>query len=74
MPSSSAGLQHAGGHLRELQQALKNPAANMGLIVDEGAKRAKRAIGIADAGRIEGVHPNLKDSSLLLSRVRGMDA
>ncbi|KAK8377963.1 hypothetical protein O3P69_018700 [Scylla paramamosain] len=62
------GLQFAGGHLRELQQALKNPAANMGLIVDEGAKRAKRAIGFTDTGKIEGVHPNLKDSGLLLGR------
>uniref|UniRef100_A0A0P4W1G9 Very long-chain specific acyl-CoA dehydrogenase, mitochondrial n=1 Tax=Scylla olivacea TaxID=85551 RepID=A0A0P4W1G9_SCYOL len=62
------GLQFAGGHLRELQQALKNPAANMGLIVDEGAKRAKRAIGFTDNGKIEGVHPNLKDSALLLGR------
>ena len=56
--------------MKELQQALKNPAANMGLIVDEGAKRAKRAIGFADTGKIEGIHPNLKDSTLLLGRVR----
>ncbi|XP_064110985.1 very long-chain specific acyl-CoA dehydrogenase, mitochondrial-like [Macrobrachium nipponense] len=62
------GLQFAGAHLRELQQALKNPAANMGLIFDEGAKRAKRAIGFVDAVQIEGIHPNLSESAGILSR------
>ncbi|CAG0901782.1 unnamed protein product [Cyprideis torosa] len=28
------GIQYAGGHLRELQKALKNPAANLGIILD----------------------------------------
>lgn len=64
-----AGLQYAGGHLRELQQALKNPAANMGLILGEGTKRAKRAIGFTNGGSIEGVHPNLSESAQLLGRV-----
>nr|XP_053644634.1 very long-chain specific acyl-CoA dehydrogenase, mitochondrial-like [Cherax quadricarinatus] len=62
------GLQYAGGHLRELQQALKNPAANMGLILGEGTKRAKRAIGFTNNGTIEGIHPKLSDSALLLGR------
>lgn len=62
------GLQYAGGHLRELQQALKNPAANMGLILGEGTKRAKRVIGFTDGGNIEGIHSNLSDSALLLGR------
>lgn len=64
-----AGLQYAGGHLRELQQALKNPAANMGLILGEGTKRAKRAIGFTNGGTIEGIHPNLSESAQLLGRV-----
>ncbi|XP_068245843.1 LOW QUALITY PROTEIN: very long-chain specific acyl-CoA dehydrogenase, mitochondrial-like [Palaemon carinicauda] len=62
------GLQFAGAHLRELQQALKNPAANMGLIFGEGTKRAKRAIGFVDAPQIEGIHPNLSESAAILSR------
>ncbi|KAK4316950.1 hypothetical protein Pmani_011943 [Petrolisthes manimaculis] len=62
------GLQYAGGHLRELQQALKNPAANMGLILGEGTKRARRAIGFTKGGPIEGVHPNLSESAMLLGR------
>ena len=35
-------LQYAGGHLKELQSALKNPAANLGVIFGEGSKRALR--------------------------------
>lgn len=62
------GLQFAGSHLRELQQALKNPAANMGLIFGEGTKRAKRAIGFDDVSQIEGAHPNLTESAAILSR------
>ncbi|XP_045604549.1 very long-chain specific acyl-CoA dehydrogenase, mitochondrial [Procambarus clarkii] len=62
------GLQYAGGHLRELQQALKNPASHLGLILEEGTKRAKRAIGFTNNGTIEGIHPKLSDSALLLGR------
>jgi len=40
------GLQNAGGHLKELQRALKSPAANMGMIVTEGMTRARRAVGL----------------------------
>ncbi|XP_037784673.1 very long-chain specific acyl-CoA dehydrogenase, mitochondrial-like [Penaeus monodon] len=62
------GLQYAGGHLKELQKALKNPSANMGLILGEGTKRAKRAIGFGNGGQIEGIHSNLSDSAALLNR------
>lgn len=62
------GLQFSGAHLRELQQALKNPAANMGLIFDEGTKRAKMAIGIVDSAQIEGIHPNLSEPASIISR------
>jgi len=34
--------QDAGKYLRELQKSLKNPAANLGLVVSEGLKRSKR--------------------------------
>ena len=48
---------------------MKNPAANFGIIIGEGTKRARRAIGLGDGGSIEGVHPNLSESAALLSRV-----
>lgn len=35
-------LQYAGRSLKQLQQALKNPAANMGTLLGVGAKRARR--------------------------------
>lgn len=38
--------QDAGKYLRELQKSLKNPAANLGLVVTEGLKRSKRYICI----------------------------
>ncbi|KAJ2940779.1 hypothetical protein O0L34_g14892 [Tuta absoluta] len=41
------GIQFAGSHLQELQRAFKNPAANLGLIFSEGAKRAGAAVGLA---------------------------
>merc|ERR1740128_634042 len=47
------GLQSAGGHLKELQRALKNPAANMGMIVSEGVTRARRAVGLTGGVSLE---------------------
>lgn len=41
------GIQYAGSHLKELQRAFENPTANLGLIVEEAAKRASRAIGLS---------------------------
>lgn len=37
-------FQYAGSHLKELQRAFQNPAANLGLIFGEGSKRALRSI------------------------------
>ena len=37
-------VQYAGGHLKELQRALSNPAANFGLVFGEGIVRAKRLL------------------------------
>lgn len=39
------GIQYAGSHLKELQRAFKNPAANLGLIFKEGSRRAIRSMG-----------------------------
>lgn len=55
--------------MKELQNALKNPALNFGLILGEGTKRARKAIGLTSGGGIEGLHPNLADSGVLLSKV-----
>ncbi|KAI8770611.1 very long-chain specific acyl-CoA dehydrogenase, mitochondrial [Biomphalaria glabrata] len=41
------GIQYAGSQLKELQKALSNPAANLGLLVGAGAKRAKRLVGMS---------------------------
>lgn len=67
------GLQFAGGHLRELQQALKNPTANLGMLVGAGFKRAKSAVGVSTGDiTLEGVHPNLQAEGALV--VRAMEA
>merc|ERR1719204_2550193 len=34
-----SGIQHAGGHLQELQRAIKNPIGNFGLVFGEVSKR-----------------------------------
>merc|ERR1719400_1692922 len=60
------GIQYAGGHLRELQNAIKNPIGNFGIVVGEVAKRGKGAIGIGP-GNVLGdkVHPNLSEPAAL---------
>ncbi|XP_005106264.1 very long-chain specific acyl-CoA dehydrogenase, mitochondrial [Aplysia californica] len=58
---SLTGIQYAGSQLKELQKALANPAANLGLLVGAGAKRAKRLVGMS-TGNVslkEHVHPDL---------------
>ena len=34
-----SGIQYAGGHLRELQKAIKNPIGNFGIVVGEVSNR-----------------------------------
>ncbi|XP_064639189.1 very long-chain specific acyl-CoA dehydrogenase, mitochondrial-like [Lineus longissimus] len=63
------GIQYAGGHLRELQKALKNPTSNLGLILDAGASRAKRMVGLSTGESLTShVHPNLSGSGTLASK------
>uniref|UniRef100_A0A834V7Z4 Very long-chain specific acyl-CoA dehydrogenase, mitochondrial n=1 Tax=Sarcoptes scabiei TaxID=52283 RepID=A0A834V7Z4_SARSC len=50
------GLQYAGGHLKELQKAMKNPVANLGMLVGAGSQRLRRSVGL-DA-------PDLRDSAV----------
>ena len=67
---SSSGLQSAGGHLKELQRALKNPANNMGMIVSEGMSRARRAVGLTGGVSLdEHVHKELQQPAQLAGRV-----
>lgn len=64
------GIQYAGSHLKELQNAFKNPTANLGLIVEEAAKRATRAIGLGSSSNFAHlVHPSLADSAALCTKV-----
>ncbi|XP_074657519.1 very long-chain specific acyl-CoA dehydrogenase, mitochondrial-like [Tubulanus polymorphus] len=58
------GIQYAGGHLKELQKAFNNPAANLGLIISEGATRTKRMLGMGSGPSLrEFVHPTLYTSA-----------
>merc|ERR1712088_455370 len=41
-----SGIQYAGGHLQELQRAIKNPIGNFGLVFGEVSKRAGHAVGM----------------------------
>lgn len=63
------GAQYAGGHLRELQKALGNPVGNLGMIMEFGTKKMRRAVGLQSGPSLANyVSPNLKDSAALLSR------
>merc|ERR1719251_122755 len=60
------GIQYAGGHLRELQKAIKNPIGNFGIVVGEVTKRAGHAVGFATGNHLAPhVHPNLTQSAAL---------
>lgn len=63
------GAQYAGGHLKELQRAMSNPVANLGMIMEFGTKKMKRAVGLSSGPSLTHyVSPQLKDSAALLSR------
>lgn len=65
---SLTGIQHAGKRLTELQKSLKNPAGNLGLIISEGVKRSKRAVGVKSGPSLaEYVHSDLATSAKLVS-------
>ncbi|KAF2369196.1 Acyl-CoA dehydrogenase/oxidase C-terminal [Trinorchestia longiramus] len=65
------GLQYAGTNLRAIQIAIKNPAANLGMIIDEGSKRAIRAIGFSNTGVLPGVHPELAKQAADIAKTVG---
>ncbi|XP_043263865.1 very long-chain specific acyl-CoA dehydrogenase, mitochondrial [Colletes gigas] len=63
------GIKYAGSHLKELQKAFKNPAANLGLIFEEATKRATRVIGLGSTPNFTHlVHPSLQEGATLCAK------
>jgi very long chain acyl-CoA dehydrogenase len=63
------GLQYAGGHLRELQKAVKDPISNFGVVLGEVTKRGRSVVGLGGGNTLAShVHPNLADVSAGLCR------
>ncbi|XP_019873173.2 very long-chain specific acyl-CoA dehydrogenase, mitochondrial [Aethina tumida] len=63
------GIQYAGAHLKELQNAFKNPTANLGLILEEASKRVGRKVGLSSPPSMDHlVHKDLADSAKLLAK------
>ena len=48
------GIQHAGGHLKELQKAVKDPISNFGVVLGEVTKRGKSAMGFGGGNVLSG--------------------
>ncbi|CAB3373406.1 Hypothetical predicted protein [Cloeon dipterum] len=65
------GIQYAGSHLKELQRAFKNPAANLGIIFSEAGRRAFRSVGLGSTPTLGGVHPNLSSSATQIAKCVG---
>ncbi|XP_054158626.1 very long-chain specific acyl-CoA dehydrogenase, mitochondrial-like [Oppia nitens] len=66
---SLTGVQYAGGHLKELQRAMNNPVANLGMIFGEGTKRFARSVGLSSGPSLaEYVDPQLRDSAAQVSK------
>merc|ERR1711872_534329 len=60
------GIQHAGGHLRELQKAVKAPISNFGIVFGEVSKRAGHAVGMNPSNQLAAhVHNNLVETAAL---------
>lgn len=57
------GIQYAGSHLKELQKAFKNPAANLGLIFKEASRRAASTVGIGGTDLSPFVAPQLTSAA-----------
>lgn len=61
-------MQFAGGHLREIQRAMKNPVANLGMIFEEGSRRLRRSVGMDAPNLAEFVNPKLVKEAQMLSK------
>lgn len=67
----SLGIQYAGAHLKELQNAFKNPTANLGLIFEEASKRVVRTVGLSSPPAMDHlVHKDLAQSAVLIAKVQ----
>lgn len=65
------GIQYAGSHLRELQNAFKHPATHLTLILEEVTKRGLRSVGLGSVPALEHyVDPQLKPQANLLAKVQ----
>lgn len=64
---NAKGLQFTGGHLKQLQKAMKS--GNVGVILGEATKRAKRSVGFSQANSLSEVHPKLALQGQLTSKV-----
>ncbi|KAJ6217286.1 hypothetical protein RDWZM_008443 [Blomia tropicalis] len=62
------GMQYAGGHLREIQSAMKNPIGNLGMLFGAGTKRIRRSIGMDAPDIVQYVHPEFHEEAKLLSK------
>lgn len=63
------GIQYAGSHLKELQNAFKNPTANLGLIFEEASKRVSRKVGLSTPPSMDHVvHKELSQSGALVAK------
>lgn len=70
MHSIILGIQYAGAHLKELQQAFKNPTAHLGLIFEEVSKRAVRKVGLSSPPSMSHlVHSDLVPSATQIAKV-----
>merc|ERR1711935_1013261 len=67
------GIQFAGGHLRELQKAVKDPIGNFGVVLGEVTKRARAGAGMSTGNPLaDNVHPNLHQEAEMT--VKAVDA
>merc|ERR1719266_2695921 len=64
------GIQYAGGHLRELQNAVKDPISNFGVVIGEVAKRSKSSLGLGAGNTLaDKVHPNLVEVAAQVCKI-----
>lgn len=64
------GIQYAGAHLKELQNAFKNPTANLGLIFEEASKRVVRKVGLSSPPAVDHlVHKDLAQAASVVAKV-----
>ncbi|KAF7278814.1 hypothetical protein GWI33_007929 [Rhynchophorus ferrugineus] len=63
------GIQYAGAHLKELQNAFKHPTANLGLIFEEASKRVVRKVGLSSPPSMDQyVHNDLLQAASELAK------